>query len=202
MSQAVRGVMWPARASRPAVDVVAAIDRLAHVVQEGRQEELLIVGQLAPGQLEHLQTVVEGVPLGMIPRVLLHVLQRQQQHLVNLEAVHPALRLQDRLLQRRVGILAGQELLQLGDAGPLDRLAGDRALEDVMGLVGGVDGQLEGEAVVDVDVDEDRAPRRACGPACAGLRRRIPPRPAPRRPPRRCRRRRAGRCPSRGGRAR
>ena len=38
---------------------------------------------------------------------------------------------------------------------PLDRLAGDRALEDVVGLVLGVDGQLEVEAVVDVDVRED-----------------------------------------------
>ena len=61
----------------------------------------------------------------------------------------------ERGVEVEVGILGGQELLELGDAGPFDRLAGDRALEDVVGLVRGVDGQLEREAVDEVDVRED-----------------------------------------------
>ena len=91
----------------------------------------------------------------MILRAFLDVLQRQQQDFVDLEAVDPALGLQDRLIERHLRILAGQKLLELGDAGPLDCLAGDRALVDVMGLVAGVNGQFEGEAVMEMDVDED-----------------------------------------------
>jgi hypothetical protein len=52
------------------------------------------------------------------------------------------------------GILLAEELLQLGDAGAFDGLAGDGALEDVMRLVLGVEGQLVIEAVVDVNVRE------------------------------------------------
>ena len=59
------------------------------------------------------------------------------------------------LVEIQIRIFAGQQFLQLADRRPLDRLAGDRAFEDVMGLVLGVDGQLEVEAVVDVDVRED-----------------------------------------------
>ena len=46
--------------------VILAIDRLAHVVQEGRQEELLVVRQFIPGQIEDLKTVIQGVAFGMI----------------------------------------------------------------------------------------------------------------------------------------
>ena len=46
-------------------------------------------------------------------------------------------------------------MLQLGDAGPLDRFAGDRAFENVVGLVGRVDGEFEVEAVDEMDVRED-----------------------------------------------
>ena len=64
-------------------------------------------------------------------------------------------------LEIEFGVLLAEQRLQLGDRGPLDGLAGDRALEDVVGLVLGVERQLEVDSVEDVDVGEDRAPRRA-----------------------------------------
>ena len=66
------------------------IDRLAHVVQQGRQEELLIIREFLPGQLEHLKAMIERVALGMQFRVLLDLLQRQQKHLVEAEPVAQA----------------------------------------------------------------------------------------------------------------
>src|SRR5438876_616889 len=58
-------------------------------------------------------------------------------------------------VQIEVRILPLEQFLQLADRRPFNRLAGDRAPEDEVGLVFGVDGQLEVEAVVDVDVRED-----------------------------------------------
>ena len=55
----------------------------------------------------------------------------------------------------RSGYSSLEQGLELGDRGPLDRLAGDRALEDVVRLVLGVERQLEVVAVEDVDVGED-----------------------------------------------
>ena len=105
--------------------------------------------------VEHLQAVVQRVAFRVILERLLHVFQRQQQRFVELEAIDLVGRVVGRGGQVEVGILARQELLQLGDAGPLDRLAGDRAFEDVVGLVGRVDRQLEREAVDEMDVRED-----------------------------------------------
>ena len=45
--------------------VLPRIDRLAHVVQQRRQQKLLVVGQLLAGQLEDLQAVVEQVAFRM-----------------------------------------------------------------------------------------------------------------------------------------
>jgi hypothetical protein len=52
--------------------------------------------------------------------------------------------------------LLAEELLELGNAGAFDGLAGNRALECIIDLVGGVEGQLVVEAAVgQVDVRED-----------------------------------------------
>jgi hypothetical protein len=48
-----------------------------------------------------------------------------------------------------------QKFFQLGDRRPLDRLAGDRTAEDVVGLVFRINGQLVSEAIEDVNVRED-----------------------------------------------
>ena len=137
-------------------DMVVRIDRLAHVVQQCGQQEFLVVRQFVAGQIEDLQAVVQRIAFGMVPRVLLDVLQRQQQRFVDLktvDAVLPARAIAS--FEVHVGILAREQLFQFGNAGPLDRFAGDRALEDVVGLVGGVDRQLEGKSVRDMNVRED-----------------------------------------------
>ena len=46
--------------------VVVAIDRLADVMHQGRQKELLVVRQFVAGQIEDLQTVIQGVAFGMV----------------------------------------------------------------------------------------------------------------------------------------
>ena len=135
--------------------VVGRVDRLADVVQERRQEELLVIGAFVPRQLEDLKAVVKRLALGMILRALLHSFQRLEQHPVHLEPIDVLLHRLDLLIEVVVGRFFAEERLQLGDRGPLDRLAGDRTLEDVMGLVRRVDGQLDGVSVVDVDVRED-----------------------------------------------
>ena len=60
--------------------MVGRIDRLAHVVQQGGQQELLVVGPLVAGQLEDLKAVIERIPLGMVLRALLDAFQRLEQH--------------------------------------------------------------------------------------------------------------------------
>ena len=137
-------------------DVIVRVDPLADVVQQGRQQELLVVRPRVARQLEDLQQVIEHVPLGMMLRRLLHVLQRQQQHAEDLRTDRPSPRRSSCPRRGRCrDIPAASNSSSSRDRGPLDRLAGDRALEDVVGLVLGVDGQLEVEAVVDVDVRED-----------------------------------------------
>ena len=68
-------------------DVVLRVDGLADVVQQGGQQELLVVGPRVAGQLEDLQAVKERIALGMIPGVLLDRFQRLQPHLVDGEPV-------------------------------------------------------------------------------------------------------------------
>ena len=53
------------------IDVVGRVDGLAHVVKQGGQQELLVVGPLVAGQLEDLKAMVEGITLGMVLRALL-----------------------------------------------------------------------------------------------------------------------------------
>jgi hypothetical protein len=52
-------------------------------------------------------------------------------------------------------VLLLEELFELRDRRPLDRLAGDRALEDHPVLLGRIDGQLEGVVATDVNVGVD-----------------------------------------------
>ena len=151
----VRSVIRPSSACKPGGDVVGGIDPLADVVQQGGQQKLLVVRPGVAGQLEHLQRVIQDVAFGVVLRRLLHRFQRQQEHAEERIRVIDAPSSASSSSRFRVGILLVQQLLQFADRRPLDRLAGDRTLEDVMGLVLGVDGQLEVEAVVDVDVRED-----------------------------------------------
>ena len=136
-------------------DVIGRIDGLAHVVQERRQQELLVIGPLGPRQLEDLQAVIERIPLGMIAGTLLDGFERLEQEPVELEAVDVVLEPFDLLFQVRLRVLGTEPVLELGDRGPLDRLAGDRALEHVVHLVLGIEGQLVAVAVGDVDMGED-----------------------------------------------
>ena len=136
-------------------DVVGRVDRLADVVEQRGEEELLVVAPLVAGQLEDLEAVVEGVSFGVVLRPLLHAFERLEQHPVELEAVDVVLDALDLEVEVDVGVLGLERGLQLGDRGPLDRPAGDGGFEHVMDLVLGVERQLEGEAVVDVDVGED-----------------------------------------------
>ena len=87
-------------------DVVVRVDRLAHVVQQRREQELLVVGQRVAGQVEDLQAVIEGVAFGMVLQVLLHVLQRQEQALIDLEAIDLLGGRGDGGFEVEVGILA------------------------------------------------------------------------------------------------
>src|SRR5205807_6157810 len=52
-------------------------------------------------------------------------------------------------------VLALEQLFQLPNGGPFDRLAGDGAFEDVMGLVLRIDRQLKVEAIMNVNVCKD-----------------------------------------------
>ena len=105
--------------------MVVRIDGLADVVQKGRQQEFLVVGECIAGVVEDLEAVVEGVPLGMPLGILLHVFQRQEQALIDAEAVGLLRGLGDGRLDVEPWILDRHELLKLGDAGPLDRFARD-----------------------------------------------------------------------------
>ena len=46
--------------------MIRRVQALADVVQQGRQQELLVVRPVLAGQLEHLQLMVQDVPLGMV----------------------------------------------------------------------------------------------------------------------------------------
>ena len=61
--------------------------RLAHVVQQGRQQELLIIGPRLARQVKDLKAVIEYVALGMELRVLLDGFQGNQAHPVDGEPV-------------------------------------------------------------------------------------------------------------------
>src|SRR5665213_1256092 len=93
----------------------------------------------------------------MIDRRPRHVLQGQKQHPVDRIRIGRRFRRQQLAIEVEVGIFRRQEFLQLADRRPLNCIAGDRAFEDVMGLVFRVDGQFKRETVVDVDVREDTA---------------------------------------------
>ena len=67
--------------------VLVRIDALADVVQKGGQAEFLVVGQHVRGQREDLQAVIEHVPLGVPPVVLLDLGQRREQVAINAKAV-------------------------------------------------------------------------------------------------------------------
>ena len=68
MRNLVRSVIRPSSAVQRRLDVVGAVDPLADVVQQRRQQELLVVGPAVAGQLEHLQRVIQHVAFGMILR--------------------------------------------------------------------------------------------------------------------------------------
>ena len=65
ISHTVRSLMNDSSASRAGRDVVLRVDGLAHVVQQRRQQKLLVVGQPLDGQVIDLQAVVQRVTLGM-----------------------------------------------------------------------------------------------------------------------------------------
>ena len=148
ISQAVRSVIEPFQRLQGGLDVVGRVDRLAHVVQEGRQQELLVVRPLLPRQLEDLQAVIERIPLGVILGALLHPFQRLEQHPESKNGSIFSSRASTSDSRSMSGYSSRKQRLQLGDRGPLDRLAGDRALEDVVHLVLGVERQLEIVAIV------------------------------------------------------
>src|SRR5262245_15888240 len=142
----------PFQRRQAGADVVGRVDPLADIVQQRCLQKLLVVGPALLGQFEHLQQVKQHIPLGVIARRLLDALQRRQQRPKRL--VRFFLRLRGWSIQVGVRILAADQLLKLADRGPLDRLAGDRASEDIVRLVFRIDGQLEGKAIGDVDVRE------------------------------------------------
>ena len=113
----VRSVIVPSRACKAAVDVVGRVDRLADVVQERRQQEFLVVGPLVAGQLEDLEAVVEGVPLGVVLRALLHAFEGLEQHPVKLEAVDVVL---DRARPRRRGRRRGLRLARSASSSAIE----------------------------------------------------------------------------------
>ena len=71
----------------PGVGMILRIHRLAHVVQQGRQQELLVVGPRLARQVKDLKAVIEDVTLGMELRVLLDGFQGNQAHPVDGEPV-------------------------------------------------------------------------------------------------------------------
>ena len=77
----------PRRASSAGGDVVLGIDGQADVVQQGGQQEFLVVGADIARQVKNLQAVKEGVTLGVLLRVLLDLLERLEPHLVDRKPV-------------------------------------------------------------------------------------------------------------------
>ena len=71
----------------PRAHVIVGVDGLADVVQERRQQELLVIRARLARQLEDLQAVIERIAFGMIAGILLDRFQRRQPHLVDGEPV-------------------------------------------------------------------------------------------------------------------
>ena len=157
-----RSVIRPVQSFQARLHVIARIESLADVVQQGRQQKLHVVRPAVAGQLEHLERMVENVAFGMMTWADCFTCSSGKSSMRKIgygssdlatSSISPS-----RLMP---GYSLLQKLLQFADRGPLDGLAGDRAAEDVMGLVLGINGQLQVEAGVDVDVREDAVPRRA-----------------------------------------
>src|SRR5713101_3622967 len=134
--------------------MIGRIQAFAHVVQQGSQQEFLIIGPLLAREFKYLQRVKQRVSLGMILRGLTHVFQRQEEHPVELIRIDLAI-LGRITVQIDSGIFLQQQLLQLTYGGALDGLARHGAFEDVMRLVLGVNRELEIESIVNVNVSED-----------------------------------------------
>ena len=58
----------PVERTQARLDVSAAVDPLADVVQQRRQQELLVVGPFFARQLEDLQRVIQNVPFRVVSR--------------------------------------------------------------------------------------------------------------------------------------
>jgi len=56
-------------------------------MQQRRHQELLIVGQVSPCQIEDLQAMDKNIAFRMPLRTLSHVLERREQHAIHLEAI-------------------------------------------------------------------------------------------------------------------
>ena len=118
--------------------MLAPVDRLAHVVQEGCQQQLLIVGQPFACQLEDLQAVVEHVALGVRFGRLYDVFQRQQQKLIGAEAIGRICAGVSHSARGLIGMYFCQKPLALGPIAPGNRLDAGANLA-VAGQVVGAD---------------------------------------------------------------
>ena len=123
-------------ASTAGGDVAVRVDRLADVVEQGRQQEFLVVGPLAAGQFEDLEAVVERVPLGMPLRVLLHGRKWIKPHLVDRESVDVVGHASD--LGRGLVVAIFRAGVVDGEVGPIGEHLG-RELPDL-----GIGGQVAG----------------------------------------------------------
>ncbi len=93
-------------------DVVVRINRLADVVQQGGQEEFLIIRPGFAGEGKDLKAMKECIALGMISGVLLDVMQWHQTHLVQGESfdmvAHPTWSAARLGLRSVLGLEAGE----------------------------------------------------------------------------------------------
>ncbi len=104
-------------------------------------QKFLVVRPGVAGQFEDLQQMILHVSLGMMLRRLLHVFQGHEQHAKDGVGVFRLLTLAGRFgIEIEIGVLAVEHFFQLGNRRPFDRLAGDGAFEDVVGLVLVIDG--------------------------------------------------------------
>lgn len=102
----------------------------------------------------------------MVLRPLLHFFQRGEQQLEKRIRILNLVRfeLQAEFIQILFGVLGLQKDFQLANRGPLDCFASNRAFENVVSLILGVDGQFKIEFVEDVDMSEDS--RSLCLTTC------------------------------------
>ena len=152
----VRSVISSSSASSAASTWSAAVEPLADVVQQRRQQELLVVGpaRRGPARTPGANGTARRLRGGTSPMPCTFSSGKSSMRKTGYgSAVASAV--SSSPSRSRSGYSRRQKLLQLADRRPLDGLAGDRAFEDVVGLVLGVDRQLEVEAVVNVDVRED-----------------------------------------------